>query len=66
MDKLQTYLHKCAVPVTKSKRELLGDIYMSCLGIVTGVLAIKSGGWMVIVGIMMLAMPLILLFTPEN
>jgi hypothetical protein len=52
--------------MAKPRREIIADFYMTFIGIVVSILAIKSGGVAMIGGFVVIAMLLILLFTPEN
>lgn len=55
-----------AADITKPKREVVANFYMTFVGVVVSIMAIKSGGWVRIYGFVIIIMLLILLFTPEN
>ena len=61
-----SYKEDLLKPVMKQKRELVADIYMTLVGIVTAILAIKSGGWVKIFGWIVIGMIIILFLTPEK
>jgi len=65
MDKIQDVWQRLTVPVMKSKRELIADIYFSFVGIVVAIMAFKIGGGIAIAGGILIAMLVILFFIPE-
>jgi len=69
MSKIKDYIRNLITPTTKSSRELLSDAYMTFLGIVISIIAIKSGGeppWLRICGFVIIGMLVLLFFMPEN
>jgi len=54
------------VNLAKPKRELIGDLYLTLIGVTVGILTLQIGSWVRYLGFLIFIITLILLFTPEN